>query len=532
MANNYQAVAIENFGGLDLRSDPQDGNPVHAINMNDVELDRVGRARMRAGTSKLTSVSGSQWDGLLTFRQAAAGAVSHVITVNVNTGQLSAFNSFTGAAITTFTPTGPSLPSTLFGGAMIGVPTAAQVMYLTTDGADFLTKYDGTTFTNTAIGGGAHHVAVQYPDNRLVLANSGLTTTNSRVVFSAANNPESFDLANDYIDLMPGDGEQIVGMANYRNDLFVFKQSAFWRFFGNSTDSVGGTVFNNQMTRHNLNTPGRYQGRVVASGEEGVYFLGADGVYLTTGGNPQKISEALDPIFSLSGTPEYFTSFTASSSATPEIYYAGGRLYLNWWLPIPGSNGTGQLFVYDPETRVWTYNRMWNLRGTEIRGMSSVVRTNTLKDTPYFMATTGSGGTVRSVIGYQDSTSIFDVDHAVSVNLQPVYRTNFLDLGEPASMKRAREWMLEGSLTSGTISAAVNNQLTAASLDTAVTTAPYGTWSTPTWPDVAIGETRVRKAVRGQNFSIQITGSNAGWALNRIVAHVDAPRPAGVRLLT
>lgn len=531
MADNFQAIEIGRFGGLDLRSDPEEGTPgnVHAINCQDIAFDRDGRIRQRPGTSKLTSTAtGVAWDNLLTFRQTGIG-VPHVITVDTVSGQLTSFNSVTGAAVHSFTPTGPALPSTLFGGAMIGIPTATQVMYLTTDGADFLTKYDGTTFTNTAIGGGAHHVAVQYPDNRLVLANSGVTTTNSRVVFSAANNPESFDLANDYVDLLPGDGEQIVGMANYRNDLFVFKQSAFWRFFGNSTDATGGTVFNNQMTRHNLNTPGRYAGRVTAAGEEGVYFLGADGVYLTTGGTPTKISAPLDPIFELAGKAEYFAAFSAGQPGTPELFYAGGQLYLNWWNATPLAGG-GQVFVFDPSTNQWSFNLMYAGRGTQIRGISSVVRTSTLKDTPYFCATTGYGtGTTRTLIGYQDSTSIYDVDHSVSVQLVPTYRTNFMDLGEPASMKRVREVMLEGSLSAASIGMSTDNQILVGATGTATTTI-YGSGSSPVWPDVNIGQARWRRAMRGSNFSLNITGTS--MLVNRAVLHADAPRPAGVRLLT
>ena len=47
---------------------------------------------------------------------------------------------------------------------------------------------------------------------------------------------------------------------------------------------------------------------------------------------------------------------------------------------------------------------------------------------------------------------------------------------------------------------------------------------------MAIGQGRMRKAARGQNFSLYVSAVNL--MLNRAVLHVDALRPAGVRLLT
>jgi hypothetical protein len=509
VANNYQAVAIENFGGLDLRSDPQDQNPVRAIDLRDVELDQAGRVRMRGGLTKIFSSSGTTPFTRLEPFRAATGANPQVVTIDITNGRLYAYDATSGAAVTNFLPTTPTVPGELFGAVMIGVPTASQVMYLTVDGGDFLVKYDGSTFSNTAIGGGAHHIAVQYPDNRLVLANSGVATTKSRVVFSAANNPESFDLANDFIDLLPGDGEDIIGMANFRNDLFVFKQSAFWRFYGNSTDSVGGTVFNNTMTRHNLNTPYRYAGRIVTSGDEGVYFLAQDGIYVTTGGQPQKISQAIDPMFQTYGRSGYFVSYEGGAQILPELHYVAGRLYVNWWNTAPGATSSGQVFVYDPKLNTWTYWTTYAGRGSQIRGIASIATSSSSDAVPYFLSRTGATtGTTRSVIGYLDNA------------------------GEPGSMKRVREVLIEGYGQNIQVSISQNNRIGAQATMDFVTPAVYGTTTSPVWPNVEIGQGRMRKSIRGQNFTLAIAGSPGGVMLSRAVLHVDAPRPAGMRLLT
>lgn len=529
MANNYQAVPIENFGGLDLRTDSEDSTPIRAISMKDVELDHIGRARMRSGVSKVVSVSGTTYLNMVGFR-AASGGDPQVVVINAVNGALTAYNASTGASVATLTPTGAAGADSILGAVMIGTPTASQVMYLTTTSGTKLIKYDGSAFSETTLGGGARHAAVQYPDNRLVLANSGVATTKSRVVFSAPNDPETFNLSDDYIDLLPGDGEEIVGMANYRNDLLVFKQNSFFRFYGNSVDQTGGTIFNNTQVRHNLNTPYRVGGGLVASGDEGVYFLGQDGIYLTTGGNPVKVSAPIDPMFATYGRDGFFTDYEGMTTPVPKLTYVAGRLYVNWFHSDITSTSSGQMFVYDPKNNTWVYWRMWNGRGTVIWGMTGLSLNNTAKQIPYFLAVTAPSGTARSVIGRLDSASTYDVDHDVSVSVNATYRTNFMDLGEPASMKRVREIMVEGSVSVGTVSVSVNNQLTAYNAYSTVTTSLYSAGSSPTWPDVNIGQARMRKAVRGQNFSLMITGGN--WLLSRMVAHVDSPRPAGVRLLT
>jgi hypothetical protein len=525
--NGYRAVSIDRFGGLDVRRDPQeDQGGVRAIDMLNVDLDADGRIKSRSGSTKLTSKSATTTYNSLAAFPRPSTTNPQVLTVTPSTAVVSAFDAVTGSAIASHTPTGPSFPARIEAYTMIGVPTASAVMYMTVSGGDYLIKYDGSAFTGVvAVSGGAQHMAVQLPDNRLVLGNSGVATTKSRVVFSAPNDPETFNLTDDYVDLFPGDGEQIVGMANFGNYLFVFKQSTFFRFYGNQTDPTGGTIFAYDFQKHNLATPA-YSQKVCAAGREGVYFLAKDGVYLTSGGPPKKISAPLDPLFKGSGIdqPGYFTGTTSGLGAGTfsqiGIYYVGGRLYM------PTGNGS-TLFVYDPSLDAWMFWEMLNSQGMTNYGIAPILAPGAVNEVPYFLHVNAGPTTFASVISYLDPAALNDQGHTLSVTPQTVYRTNFMDLGEPSSMKTIRELLFDGSMSACQVDLSVDNALApAGTASGSVTTDPTGSPS-QSWPSYAIGQGRLREAARGSNFSLKVTGS--AWVIDRAVLHQRNQRPAGPR---
>lgn len=199
----------------------------------------------------------------------------------------------------------------------IGTPSASY-SYIA-DSIHTLKRFDGTTFTEpTATVDGVAAKAMPigvflatWTDggNRLVVASTGGTTGGpggatsnpSYVWFSNPGEPQSYE-STAYVQLDPGDGEEIVGCCVWNGQVFVFKETRLFVFYGVSADTEGKPEFNFRSI--DLGTrilrPGsgseRGTGEYIVVGREGVYFVSNDGLWMTTGGEPTLLSEDLEPL--------------------------------------------------------------------------------------------------------------------------------------------------------------------------------------------------------------------------------------------
>jgi hypothetical protein len=261
-------------------------------------------------------------------------------------------------------------------------------------------------------------------------------------------------------------------------------------------------------------------------------------VYVTDGGFPKKISGQLDAIFENTKDPlGFFTSFETAGNIgiyLANLAYVDGRLYMTTQGDVT-SGRSGRVFVYDPRLDAWTFWRMLDARTSDVKNIAAVAAygSGQNQERPYFLMTSNPSGTTRSVISYLDPSMIQDEDHTGTlVSIVASYRTNFLDFGEPGSMKTIRETLVDGYFSNASMNVYSNNARSAgsAAVASAMTTAPTGTGSALTWPNYALGQTRLRESIRGQNFGFEVQGS-AGWAMHRLVPHLRNVRPAGPRLV-
>jgi hypothetical protein len=95
-------------------------------------------------------------------------------------------------------------------------------------------------------------------------------------------------------DLTPGDGEQIMAAVTWRELVFIFKETKFFVLWGEGTASDGTPIFN---FREVVNSVGLASKLAVAAGRDGVYFFNRRGVYRTTGGNPELLSDPISPLW-------------------------------------------------------------------------------------------------------------------------------------------------------------------------------------------------------------------------------------------
>jgi hypothetical protein len=491
---SLRPVVIEQFPGLDLRQDP--GDSAGAIDALNVTLD-PGRVRSRGGTSTLYAPAGSQVNHMKPFGQSQL-----IIYDSSGTGVLTVITP-AGAVVgstTTTTSLGRTCTSVAIG------TTAGSFFYFTHPVISVVKRWDGATWTAPGtFPASIMAFGLSPTDNRLV-ACQGLPT-GCKVSFSDPGAPETFG-ANNYVLLGPGDNEEIQGTAVFNNQLFIFKQTKFYVFYGTSTDSTGNPIFNYRTVDTGIGVRPQFGTAwpgtsCICATASGVYFIANDGVYRTTGGTPVKISSPLDPFWTGIGASPFWLGGTrgttsTSTTATNSLTALDGRLYC----AMATSTTAGITFVYDERLNAWTAWSIWPGAG--------VAR---------FIRSTNSGDIDGIVMAPVGATTVQRVDPALtSDNGSAVvsrYRLPFETYGNPGE-KRIREVIVEGV---GTPTIGITADWSSTGITKALT---LGT-------SPAISKDRMHNAWRGRAFSVQLSAASGAWAVNRVQANVsDATRPVAV----
>ena len=300
---------------------------------------------------------------------------------------------------------------------------------------DELWYYNGTAFTNVPDSGGSAPpkggaLALMPASNRLVNSRfpssggpAGAATYPSTVWFSDAGDPTTWG-ANNYIHLEPGDGESIQALVNWREFLFVFKETKFYVFYGESIDSEGNPIFNYRVvnTGHGAIGP-----RAVDVDEFGVYFWDrSGGLMRTTGGEPEHLAEMIAPIYE-GGVSPYFLGGTLDWSVASliAVNVHDERVYINY---SAGGTANDRTLVYDPHDGWWS---LWDIAAAD---MVSFHTSATAQDLLYFTYPTGDNQVARMEL---DDTS------DAGTRILSRWRSGWFDIGSPV-VKRLRETKLWG----------------------------------------------------------------------------------------
>lgn len=485
---------IPHFGGLRLDKEVEECGPGEAIDLLNVDLDG-GALRTRDGSTALATVSNVS--GIASWASPPTSGPHTIICDSTN--NLKAYD-YAGTLLAT-----SAAGNEYWQGASLGTAAAGPYFYMSSKGgAAGMRRWDGTNFSTPAGMPDARFVAVQSPDNRLVTAYN--STQKSRVKFSDAGAPETWTAAN-FVDLYPNDGEIITAMVAWRDLLFVFKESRFFVFYGNSTDSAGNPVFNFRIVDTGVGTAQAglaYQ--AACATDSGVYFIHRSGVYRTTGGPPVRI-RTFDFLYNGQSRPFFNNSSGAAISATPgTITPLGSRIVLT---AAGGASGAGEIvLVFDPDTDTML---RWSLVSTTLqtRGLAPFQQAGVAPSLVY--AST-------SKLLRLDSTKTTDDGTAIVSR----YRSGFYSpIGSPSQECTIRESILEGI---GSPSFSVSRDFgavptTAGGAKTAVTLG--------TSPAYAQGRHRVSQ--RGRRFSWQAEATSGAWRINSITQHVTSIRSPGLK---
>lgn len=470
---SYQPVVIDRFGGLNLPEDPEQVGFGQALDMTNVDLDRRGRLRTRDGYRHI-STTGSFYNNIA----AAHHTSGHHVLVG-RSDDVDVLDQF-GNVVATDT-----------NGGLSSVATINNATYIASGFLPGIRKYDGVTTISAPAGltlAPSRFLAVQQPDNRLVAFDAA-----GPVYFSVPDDPETLNVGTDFVDISPGDGEAYTGVATWLNLLFVFKETKFAVFTGNTVDSVGGTVFNYRMVDTGVGVPLNVGApSPVAVGPDGVYFGNQLGVWRTTGGPAQLVSGDIDSVFR-GTTGAEFTGLTAGTSLVPRaMTFLRQRLYVVMQNSFTGAP-VNAMYVFDLDLGQWL---RWNLPALDITSAQPG------SDVPAVWFT--SVNHVELLGGVDDAGAAIPWS----------YSTGYSDLDSP-EQKVIRQSAVWGSGTV-TLKIASDHDALPAGNQMALGTAP------------AVRETLDRHAARGRFFRLGLSGSGPA-TVNRIVLYMRDARGAGER---
>ena len=326
-------------------------------------------------------------------------------------------------------------------------------------------------------------VANQQPDDRLVMSGgtsgpAAGTSSMSRVWFSGAGGGTSWG-ADDYVDITPGDGEEITALNSWNGLVFAFKRTKFAVFYGNGVDSAGGSVFNYRMVDRLPDGGAFYQGNTLSM-QDGLYFMNQLGLWRTTGGAPVYVSGAVR---------DQFESQTWAPNTAGNAIAAG---HLSMW-PITVSSIAGYWLVLDHRTGdfwIWAYAEALpcgdfsNVSGTgqEVffprSNANGVMRTD-----PMLSATTTDNGTAISAL----------------------YQSPYLSFGSRGVRKHIRRTEL---VKSGTLNLLWDADQGAAFSGSSLSS----------------GTKFLNTAYRGDTLAWKVTSASGIWTLYSLIPWVDTVR--------
>lgn len=350
-------IALAQFGGLNLKNDPEEIGFKGSIDLLNVDLDKWGRIRSRDGYDNLTASAATiRLQDIAPF-YTTSGA-RQVLTATSDGSFNSFYRAYTtaGATIADQSLAGSNMfeaDFTRFGGPGAEVSYASSWRFAYTQ-AHAVYKWNGTIWAATTVvqnGADPYMLEVKADDNRLV----GAFTNDqfSRVGFSNPGVPETWTNA-DYVSLTPGDGERIMALVAWREKVFAFKETKFFVFGTTSTSDTGTPVFNYRPVSSGVGTVAR---RCAVATPLGVYFLSRRGIYKTTGDDPILISRDVDPIFR-GGASSIFTGGVLNHAAINKCQLAWHDERLYFAYPSGSSTSNDRLLVFDPETENWI---LWNI---------------------------------------------------------------------------------------------------------------------------------------------------------------------------
>lgn len=464
-------IPIEEFQGLDTNGN---GGALDAVN---VRVDDANRLRTRPGSARLENTvyaGASSFKGLIRA-PGASGSTFQVSELGIRLFDSSYSLSDTAA-------------KTGLTGSMVGVN---QTVYFACETDNIQSWQFGTGPVDVATSPWCRYLAWLPQESRLIAAYAGFGALDGeQIVFSDPGTSATVWPPGNTLTLEPQNRaeDDITAAVTYRDLVFIFKTQSFYVFTGTSPTASGAAQLNYRAVDGDI---GCTVAGGATAGPDGVYFIGEDGIYRTSGDPPELVSRPLQRWWD--GFDNSLFSYTASQRNFVGIFSDSENVYVQ--------NATsGLVFVYAVATQKWTVFDYPLTVGTMFPlGLRELLWCD-------------DDGRLRKSA---DLYTFDEIDGGATSEITWSYQSDFSNLGGE-NEKVLREITVEGC---GFVGLGVATDWDVSN----VTTSPDITLGT--YPQVALG--RRRLAYRGRNFSIVLHSSpteDANVTIERLVLNVRDSR--------
>jgi len=470
-------------GGLNLQSDALHVKDVETPDCLNVDFDQRGAVRKRKGMlSRGTTDTSGAYDFILPYRRANGTSVLLITRPGTTVRSMD-----TSYALTNITG------STQTAGADNAGVVAGDSAWIV-NGTDGTLRWDGTTATRfgTTLGSSNNHPlasSIAFHKGRLFF---GGGANKSRVHFTGSDlTPSDLTIVKttSFIDFDPDDGDQVVAILPFLDQLTVFKRNKIFTLRGNDPRSFVKVLANPSL--------GTVAPRTVAAWDKGVMFLSYRGVFSFDGAKVSRVSEKIDPVLNVLPVGNLDT---AAAVVFQQRYY----LFVN---EIGANAYNDTVYVFDFVTGVWTKYRAWEIRHAAIW--------NRVGGEELF----GSDDNTRNKV-FQMQTGLNDAGASINA----YFLTKWLDFGVPERRKMGRRlytfFEAEGDYDVG-VDIRKNYQ-SATVVAKLVNLDPQGmTWGVSTWGSPTLwgaGRDIIRQRLTGLGtspaFQIKVYDTSANpWTL-------------------
>jgi len=203
----------------------------------------------------------------------------------------------------------------------------------------------------------------------------------------------------DYVDINPGDGENITGLKRYSSELEVFKPNYIYRF---RTSGVDPDPLIKIGTRSNES---------IVEGKKGLYFFHDTGCYRYSGGYPEELSRPISDV--INAIPFSQLSSIVGWNDSDHIYWSVGKLTISD--VNTSSTWANVVLRYTESSDLWTiYSYSNDIRRGSIynngTSLTRVVGTDHGVVATHNLGTTDFGEPIKARI----ITKYYEIDNVVN----------------------------------------------------------------------------------------------------------------------